>query len=84
MPKALRIQIDGVEHHVTPGLSVAVALWNVGIRGFRRSLHGQPRAPLCGMGTCFECRVTIDGLPDQRSCQTPCHEGMQVRTRDAS
>jgi sarcosine oxidase subunit alpha len=32
------------------------------------------------MGVCFECRVTIDGEPNQRSCQTLCREGMEVQT----
>jgi sarcosine oxidase subunit alpha len=31
------------------------------------------------MGTCFECRVIIDGKPHQRSCQIPCREGMEIR-----
>jgi D-hydroxyproline dehydrogenase subunit gamma len=35
---------------------------------------------LCGMGICFECRVTIDGREHCRSCQIPCAEGMEVRT----
>jgi predicted molibdopterin-dependent oxidoreductase YjgC len=32
------------------------------------------------MGTCFECRVTVNGKPHQRSCQTLCCEGMEVTT----
>ena len=84
MAERLRIRIDGVEHEVAAGTSVAAALWNTGARGFRRSVGGQLRAPLCGMGTCFECRVSIDGRPGRRSCQTPCRDGMEVRTADAS
>jgi len=51
-----------------------------GVSAFRRSVTGEPRGPLCGMGICFECRVTIDGVPHSRSCQTPCADGMEVRT----
>jgi D-hydroxyproline dehydrogenase subunit gamma len=47
---------------------------------FRRSVKGDPRGPLCGMGICFECRVTIDGIPHSPSCQTLCRAGMEVRT----
>lgn len=83
MPESVRIDIDGQEHRVPAGTMVAAALWNAGVRGFRRSVAGGPRAPLCGMGTCFECRVTVDGQPDRRSCQVPCREGMKVRTADA-
>ena len=45
-----------------------------------RSVTGEPRGPLCGMGICFECRATIDGMPHQRSCQILCAAGMEVRT----
>jgi sarcosine oxidase subunit alpha len=46
------------------------------------SVSGEPRGPLCGMGICFECRVTIDGRAHQRACQIPCRSGMQVWTDD--
>ena len=53
---------------------------SAGIRHFRTSVTGQARAPLCGMGTCFEWRVTIDGVPHQRSCLVPVRDGMTVVT----
>jgi sarcosine oxidase subunit alpha len=31
----------------------------------RQSVHGMPRTMLCGMGICFECRVTINGNAHQ-------------------
>ena len=36
------------------------------------------RGPLCAMGTCFECRVRVDGVPHVRACLTPVREGMRV------
>jgi NADPH-dependent 2,4-dienoyl-CoA reductase/sulfur reductase-like enzyme len=33
------------------------------------------------MGTCFECRVTIDGEPHRRACLETVREGMHVATR---
>ncbi len=47
----------------------------------RTSLTGEPRGPLCGMGICFECRVTIDGRPHCRACQTEAREGMKIQTQ---
>jgi sarcosine oxidase subunit alpha len=32
------------------------------------------------MGVCFECRVSIDGVAQQRACMIPARAGMQVRT----
>ncbi|WP_377705849.1 2Fe-2S iron-sulfur cluster-binding protein [Pseudoduganella sp. UC29_71] len=46
----------------------------------RRSVSGMLRGPLCGMGVCHECRVTIDGRAHQLACQTLCAPNMQVRT----
>jgi D-hydroxyproline dehydrogenase subunit gamma len=75
----IQIQINGRSAEVTPGISVAAAIGQLGLP-FRRSVSGQWRAPLCGMGTCFECRVHIDGLAQQRACMTIVREGMQVYT----
>jgi sarcosine oxidase subunit alpha len=46
----------------------------------RRSVQGEPRGPLCGMGICFECRATINGQRHCRSCATVCEDGMDIRT----
>jgi NADPH-dependent 2,4-dienoyl-CoA reductase/sulfur reductase-like enzyme len=35
------------------------------------------------MGTCFECRVEVDGATHVRSCLTPVREGMSVGVRAA-
>lgn len=37
-----------------------------------------PFTPLCGMGVCQQCRVTIDGQPHQVACQTLCRDGMEI------
>jgi aerobic-type carbon monoxide dehydrogenase small subunit (CoxS/CutS family) len=65
---------------VPAGAMVSTAVAAASVTRFRRSVTGQPRAPLCGMGICFECRVTINGREHLRSCQIPCAPGMKVRT----
>ena len=65
---------------VDEGATVAAAILAAGTDVFRRSVSGKPRGPLCGMGVCFECRVTIDGAPMQKSCSVPAAEGMEVET----
>jgi sarcosine oxidase subunit alpha len=74
------IVVDGEECRVPANTTVAVALLNLGVRAFRRSVRGEPRAPLCAMGICFECRVDIDGVADRRACLVPVVEGLLVRT----
>jgi sarcosine oxidase subunit alpha len=35
------------------------------------------------MGSCFECRVTIDGSPGERACMRTCTQGMSITTDGA-
>jgi hypothetical protein len=76
---AVVLSVNGVPVAVAPGTTVAAAVCIAGSHT-RNSVSGQPRAPLCGMGICFECRVTIDGIPQRRSCQILCVPGMDVCT----
>ncbi len=73
----IALTVNGVSVHVAPGTTVAAAVLMAGTYA-RTSVAGEARAPLCGMGICFECRVAIDGVPHQRSCQILCQPGMQV------
>jgi len=80
MAEEITLKVDGQPVKVPAGTVVAVAVAKAGKTSFRHSVTGQPRAPLCGMGICFECRVTINGQPHCRSCNTVCEEGMEVLT----
>ncbi len=80
MPETVTVVVNGVSVTMTVGSMVAAAILKAGVTTFRRSVSGEPRGPLCGMGRCFECRVTIDGEAHCRSCQTVCKDGMDVRT----
>ena len=74
------IVVDGAALDVQEGVSVAAALLSTGVRAFSRSVSGEPRAALCGMGICHECNVTIDGIAHQRSCLVTVVQGMRVAT----
>lgn len=74
------LTLDGRVLRVTAGTSVAAALALGGDGCSRTSVSGRRRAPLCGMGICQECRVTIDGRR-RLACQTLCQDGMHVETR---
>jgi len=77
---SINLTINGQKVSVPSGTVVAAAVATADQSRFRRSISGQPRAPLCGMGICFECRVTIDGTTHARSCTVLVREGMEVRT----
>lgn len=78
--ETVTITLNGVPLSVPHGTTVAAALLAAGETRFRRSVSGEPRAPLCGMGICFECRVEIDGVAHSRSCQIVCRDAMKVTT----
>jgi predicted molibdopterin-dependent oxidoreductase YjgC len=80
MAETVTIRVDGRPVSVPAGTTVAVAVLIGGGTRFRTSVTGEPRGPLCGMGTCFECRLTIDGRTQSRSCQIECREGLEVVT----
>jgi D-hydroxyproline dehydrogenase subunit gamma len=80
MLETVTLLVDGVSVTMPAGSMVTAAILKTGKYAFRRSATGEPRGPLCGMGICFECRVTIDGEQHCRSCQTVCKDGMDVRT----
>ncbi len=80
MSRTVEIVANGVRVTVASGTSVAAALLDLGLTAFRTSVSGELRGPLCGMGVCYECRVTIDGVPHRRACLVPVAAGMQVTT----
>ncbi|HTA30646.1 MAG TPA: 2Fe-2S iron-sulfur cluster-binding protein [Candidatus Cybelea sp.] len=80
MADLIHLRINGKTISVPAGTVVAAAVAQADQTRFRRSVQGEPRGPLCGMGICMECRVTINGLAHSRSCQILCQEAMEVRT----
>lgn len=79
----VRLHVNGRPIRVPEGVSLAAVLAQAGVAA-RRSERGEPRAPLCGMGVCFECRVRVDGQAHVRACITTVREGMEVETDDPS
>jgi sarcosine oxidase subunit alpha len=78
-PSAVTVYVNGVPVPAARGSMLAAALLNANV-ACRMSESGDPRTALCGIGVCFECRATVDGVPHQRTCQIVCLEGMQVQT----
>ena len=77
--QTVSLTVNGAVVTVAPGTTVAAAVVQAGAVT-RTSVSGESRGPLCGMGICFECRVSIDGVAHQRSCQILCRQGFAVTT----
>ena len=81
----LTIQVDGQQVEAYAGESVAAVLLANGRRRFRYTgKGGRPRGIFCGIGVCYDCLVTIDGVPGVRACVTPVSPGMIVETGEVS
>jgi aerobic-type carbon monoxide dehydrogenase small subunit (CoxS/CutS family) len=73
------ITVNGQPVQAYAGESIAAALLAAGWRVFRRTHPGgAPRGFFCGMGICFDCLVTVDGVPNVRSCMAKVREGCVV------
>jgi D-hydroxyproline dehydrogenase subunit gamma len=80
LPDSVTITVNGHSFKVQVGTVVSAALLTAGVP-CRRSTTGQPRTALCGMGICFDCRATVDGVLNRRTCQLLCHSGMTIETQ---
>ena len=78
--KEVKLQINNNAVSVLEGSTVATAIFESETKSFRKSVSGESRFPLCGMGICFECRVTINGVKHQKSCQILAEDGMKIET----
>ncbi len=77
----VKISVNGKYVEAYLGETVATALMAMGIRQFRKTRHkGEPRGVFCGMGVCYECLVTVDGVENIRACQTYVLDGMKILT----
>lgn len=80
MSALVQITVNGSTMQVEPDVTVAAALLNAGIWNLRESVQTEPRGPLCGMGICYECRVTINGIEHRRACLRVVEPGMEITT----
>jgi len=71
--------IEGYE-----GDSIASALFAGGRRVFSRSFkYHRPRGLLCCSGSCPNCLMEVDGVPNVRACVEPARAGAVVRSQNA-
>ncbi len=76
------IFVDGKPYPALAGEMVAAALLANEISVFRyTSRHHKPRSIFCGIGRCTDCMMTIDGVPNVRTCVTPVRDGMVIETQ---
>ena len=81
----LGFTFDGRRIHHRPGQTVGAALVEHDILAWRTTRHdGRPRGLFCGIGVCFDCLVTVDGIPNQRACVVLADEVEEITTQSGS
>ncbi len=69
--KPIAVVADGQKILAFEGELVSTVLLAQGILIFsRKHTTNRPSGVYCGMGVCYECLVTINGVPNLRACQT--------------
>ena len=77
------IDFDGTPVPFTPGQTIGGALAGAGIVSWRTTRRDHaPRGLFCGIGVCFDCLVTVDGVRSQRACLVEACAGQDVRSAD--
>lgn len=78
--EVIEFLVDGEALPAYAGETIAGALTAAGRRVLRHSEKtGSPRGVFCGIGICFECLVTVEGMGRVRSCMVEVRPGMRVR-----
>lgn len=78
----VEIIVDGRAIRAFDGEPVAAALLANGMKVFRYTeSRGEPRGLSCAIGQCTDCMMTVDGVPNVRTCVTPVRPGMRVQTQ---
>jgi hypothetical protein len=78
--KRVEIDVDGQILDALEGEPIAAALAANGIRTLRRTLkRNEPRGIFCAVGQCTDCVMTVDGVPNTRTCVTRVKAGMKIK-----
>lgn len=81
MSNEISFIFNGEKFTGAQGQSVAAALIANGQRELRRTRFGEePRSIFCGIGICFDCVVTINGVANQRACLIEISSDMKVES----
>jgi thioredoxin reductase len=78
----IRVSLNGESVEALPGQTVAAALLAGGQDSWRTTrAAGRPRGVFCGIGTCFDCLVVVNGIPDVRACQRILADGDTITSQ---
>ena len=79
----IQITVDGKKYSAREGETILAALLANGItvQNISAKMH-EPRGYFCGIGRCTNCVMTVNGIPNVRTCVTVVEDGMVIETQD--
>lgn len=81
--KNVTIIVDGEPMTAQEGEPIAAALAAVAKRVLRHTKkRHEPRGFFCGLGRCSDCLMTVNDVPQVRTCITLVEDGMCVETQE--
>jgi len=76
------VTVDGRKTRLRKDEPIAAQLLARGIQVCRYTLkRKEPRGIYCAIGRCRDCVMTVDGMPNVRTCVTPVRAGMVIKTQ---
>ncbi|MDQ7802962.1 (2Fe-2S)-binding protein [Amycolatopsis sp. A133] len=75
------LTVDGETVTGVAGQTVAGVLLAAGRLSWRTTRSGAPRGVFCGIGACFDCLLTVNGVADVRACRRRAADGDEIRTQ---
>ncbi len=83
--KEVQIFVDNKPILAREGEMISAALIANGIFINRYTTHKhKPRGIYCAIGRCTDCIMTVDGVPNVRTCVTKVREGMSIITQQGT
>jgi predicted molibdopterin-dependent oxidoreductase YjgC len=79
--RPIAITVDGETVQGRAGQTVAGVLLAAGRLSWRTTRSGAPRGVFCGIGACFDCLLTVNGVADVRACRRRAADGDEIRTQ---
>lgn len=80
--RSVQITVDGKRLDAFQEEPIIASLLAAGIRICRYTeKRSAPRFLFCGIGRCTDCIMTVNGIPNVRTCVTLVEEGMNIQTQ---
>jgi aerobic-type carbon monoxide dehydrogenase small subunit (CoxS/CutS family) len=83
--RTVAVTVDGAPWTVPAGATIAAAFVTHDEPGWRHTRRrSEPRGLSCGIGVCFDCLVTVNGVPGVRACLAEARDGDVITTEKGS